>query len=429
HRPRASFVSRAISIIYIAVLSGIHVDAATTCAAKVQAALKTVQGEGIGVSCCKADEPDCQWSVTGDCDAGSTLGWCMAAGTSKACAIAYGPDPDEPCGAYGGPVGKTYGMSPVGTGYKVPLQSPAIEASLRANWDRVSKLSDVGLCCPPADGAGGACHVGEILMLSQNPCNAGEYEFKCYGTGTHGLCSAYRNVSSTTEIGQYYFVNFDDNAPKPVSSVSTLSTASSTPAASGASPTASSPVGSSPTGSSSAASPLVTPGSTSSFDSSASGALASGSPSTASQSQVTGITASGTSLAADSSTVKHTSGVNVAAVVVSVILVLLLLGLAIWFVLRRRRRLAENQRLAASTEHPVYPYTDSSIAATGLASPSSVWTDSVPMTQVGSSITPYQQHPPMPPMPVSGKYAHIQQQQQQRPFSPPLPPYSLYSEP
>ncbi|KZV96586.1 hypothetical protein EXIGLDRAFT_833542 [Exidia glandulosa HHB12029] len=203
-RPCASFVSRAISILYIAVL---HVNAATTCAAKVQAALKTVRGDpGIGVSCCRPDEPVCQWSETGDCDAGSTYGWCLSAGSSKACAIAYGPDPDEPCGAYGGPVGKTYGMSPVGTGYKVALQSPAIEAALRANWASVSKLSDVGLCCSYADVHGAAaCHVGSILMLSHNPCNPGEYEFKCYGTATHGLCTVYRNVSSTTEMGQYYF--------------------------------------------------------------------------------------------------------------------------------------------------------------------------------------------------------------------------------
>ncbi|KZV89125.1 hypothetical protein EXIGLDRAFT_772070 [Exidia glandulosa HHB12029] len=373
HRPRAYLTSRALFILSIATVHSVR--AATTCAAKVEAALKTVKGDGVGVSCCKADEADCQLSVIGACDdVYSTWGWCMGAGTSKACAISYGPDSDAPCGAYSGPTGSTYGLSPVGdgTGYKVSLQSPSIEASLHTNWDRLATLSDVGLCCSSADVAGAAaCHVGKVLTLAENPCNAGEYEIKCFGTGTHGLCTAYSNVSATTEIGQYYFVNFDENAPRP-SSTSTGSNVSFTPTASYASST--------PT-----ASPSGTPGSSTS-----------------------------TPLTPTSSSDK--SSVNVAAIVVPIILVLMLLGLGIWFIFWRRRR-AAHAPLTGNSGNAVHPYT----AATGGtgSSPTSAWAESVPMTQIGGSSN------------SSGptdKYARIQQEQR-RPVSPPLPPYSLHSDP
>lgn len=60
-----SAASCAVVLLSLVSLKG--VNAATTCAAKVQAALKTLQGDGVRVSCCKPDVPECQLSAIGAC--------------------------------------------------------------------------------------------------------------------------------------------------------------------------------------------------------------------------------------------------------------------------------------------------------------------------------------------------------------------------
>ncbi|EJD35488.1 hypothetical protein AURDEDRAFT_175416 [Auricularia subglabra TFB-10046 SS5] len=205
-------------------------SAAATCSQHVKTAVQVVEGDGIGVACCLQNSNNCTASIIGACE-GKDDQWafCVGADGAHACAISYGTDPGAPCGAYTGPTGATFGMTPVATGYAVPLQNADIEGSLRRNWGRLSTLSDAGLCCSAADVSGAApCHVGKVPTLEENHCNAGEYEIKCFGTPTHGLCTVFSNETVTTEIGQYYLVNFDADAPKP-SATSSSTTTGGTP--------------------------------------------------------------------------------------------------------------------------------------------------------------------------------------------------------
>lgn len=210
------------------VLSLVSRSLAATCAEHVKTAVQVVEGDGIAVACCQQDANNCTASIIGACE-GKDDQWafCVGAAGAHACAISYGNDTGAPCGAYAGPTGTTFGMTPVATGYAVPLLNADVEGALRRNWARLSTLSDAGLCCSAADVQGAApCHVGKVPTLEENQCNPGEYELKCFGTPTHGLCTVYNNQTLTSEIGQYYFVNFDADAPRPSS---TTASATSTP--------------------------------------------------------------------------------------------------------------------------------------------------------------------------------------------------------
>lgn len=219
------------------VIAGVGpVAAAPTCDEQVVAALKTVKGgrAGVQLSCCTPEQVDCHLIDSGYVcdDVNAIQAWCLSAGTSSACTISYtyvptsgyGAEADTPCGAYAGPVGSTFGMSPVASKYPVPFDSSAIVGALQKSWPQISSLSDKALCCSAVDAVGAApCHVGNVTALEENHCDQGEYELKCYGEGSHGLCTVFDNVttSNTTEIGQYYLVNFDDDAPQPAPSSST----------------------------------------------------------------------------------------------------------------------------------------------------------------------------------------------------------------
>jgi len=226
----------------------------------------------------------------------------MGAGKAKACVISYSSADDAPCGQFSGTSGATHGASPLGTDYAISLQSTSLQEAIETNWERLSTLSEASLCCASDDaisaGAAG-CHMGTVQMMSQNPCNAGEYNIKCYGAATAGLCMVYNNVTDTSDIGQYYVVNLADDVPRP-----------------------------SATGSASQSTPSSQPSTTS----------------------------SGTGAGATTPTTpeypgdEKTSGPNLIAIIVPVVIGVLLIALAILFFLRRRRQ--QQLDKASSTPTP-----------------------------------------------------------------------------
>ncbi|KAH7104142.1 hypothetical protein BKA62DRAFT_693677 [Auriculariales sp. MPI-PUGE-AT-0066] len=194
----------------------------STCSAKVAAALKLAKGDGSSIACCAKDSANCSLSATGDCpESQPNYVWCLGAGDSKSCALSYSSDTDAPCGGFSGGIGATYGISPIASGYHTSFSNPVVQEALISNWDSLSLLSDASLCTASDDRLAvspSEPHVAKLLTLSQNPCNTGEFNWKCYGTKTNGLCMVYANTTSTSDIGQYYLLNLDPSAPQPISS-------------------------------------------------------------------------------------------------------------------------------------------------------------------------------------------------------------------
>ncbi|KAH7104141.1 hypothetical protein BKA62DRAFT_693674 [Auriculariales sp. MPI-PUGE-AT-0066] len=304
----------------------------TTCSAKVAVALTLVKGDGSSVACCAEDSAHCSLSLTGDCSAAANqpnVIWCLGAGESKSCVLSYSNDTDAPCGSFFGSSGATYGISPVASGYPNSFSNPIIQEALVRNWDHLSVLSEASLCTASDDRLAAnpsQPHVGTVTMLSQNPCNTGEFNWKCYGTKTDGLCMVYANTTSTSDTGEYFLVNLDPSAPKSVSSIS------STTGSAISSSTSSFSISTTSSHSGAVASQTADPG-----------AVSKGKP-------------------------------NLAAIVVPVVLAVLLLGLLmLWFL---RRRAARHKR-DAHGEAPV-PYAHSMVEMSSNAAAigsESVYTD------------------------------------------------------